>query len=61
MARVNPAFAPHVHPVAQGGMAACPVFEGGFAAVEAEVVIVVAQDSLAGKSDWTAGRDAEGR
>lgn len=51
---IGPAFAPNVHHVEAGGTAACPVFEGGFAAVEAEVVIVVAQDAPAGKADWTA-------
>ena len=51
---IGPAFAPNVHHVEQGGVAQCPVFEGGFAAVEAEVVIVVAADSPAGKADWTA-------
>ncbi|KQY81575.1 2-keto-4-pentenoate hydratase [Pelomonas sp. Root1444] len=51
---IGPAFARNVHRVAQGGTAQCPVFEGGLAAVEAEVVIVVAADSPAGKSDWTA-------
>lgn len=51
---IGPAFASNVHHVEQGGVAHCPVFEGGFAAVEAEVVIVVAADSPAGKSDWTA-------
>lgn len=51
---IGPAFAANVHPVADGGTATCPVFEGGFAAVEAEVVIVVAEDQPAGKADWTA-------
>lgn len=51
---IGPAFAPNVHHVAAGGTATCPVFEGGFAAVEAEVVIVVAEDQPAGKADWTA-------
>ncbi len=51
---IGPAFARNVHPVAPGGTATCPVFDGGFAAVEAEVVIVVAADSPAGKTDWTA-------
>lgn len=51
---IGPAFAANVHHVAPGGVAQCPVFEGGFAAVEAEVVIVAAADSPAGKSDWTA-------
>jgi 2-keto-4-pentenoate hydratase len=51
---IGPAFARNVHHVEQGGVARCPVFDGGFAAVEAEVVIVVAADAPAGKSDWTA-------
>ncbi|MBV8036747.1 hypothetical protein [Roseateles sp.] len=51
---IGPAFAANVHRVEAGGVAQCPVFEGGFAAVEAEVVIVVAADSPAGKADWTA-------
>jgi 2-keto-4-pentenoate hydratase len=51
---IGPAFAPNVHHVEAGGTATCPVFEGGFAAVEAEVVIVVAEDQPADKADWTA-------
>lgn len=51
---IGPVFAPNVHRVEPGGTATCPVFDGGFAAVEAEVVIVVAQDAPAGKADWTA-------
>jgi 2-keto-4-pentenoate hydratase len=51
---IGPAFARNVHRVAPGGVAPCPVFDGGFAAVEAEVVIVVAADTPAGRSDWTA-------
>jgi 2-keto-4-pentenoate hydratase len=51
---IGPVFARNVHRVPQGGVAQCPIFEGGFAAVEAEVVIVVAADSTPGKADWTA-------
>lgn len=51
---IGPAFARNVHHVAPGELAQCPVFEGGFAAVEAEIVIVVEADSPAGKADWTA-------
>lgn len=51
---IGPAFARNVHHVEPGATALCPVFDGGFAAVEAEVVIVVAADSPAGKADWTA-------
>lgn len=51
---IGPAFSANVHHVRPGETAQCPVFEGGFAAVESEVVIVVAADSPAGKADWTA-------
>ena len=51
---IGPAFAANIHRPAAGEAAPCPVFDGGFAAVEAEVVIVVAQDAPAGKADWTA-------
>jgi len=51
---IGPAFAANIHRPAAGEAAQCPVFDGGFAAVEAEVVIVVAQDAPAGKADWTA-------
>jgi 2-keto-4-pentenoate hydratase len=51
---IGPAFAPNVHFVDQGEVAQCPVFEDGFAAVEAEIVVVVAADAPQGKSDWTA-------
>ena len=51
---IGPAFAANIHRPAEGEAAQCPVFDGGFAAVEAEVVIVVAADSPAGKADWTA-------
>lgn len=51
---IGPAFSRNVHRVGPGEVAQCPVFDGGFAAVEAEVVIVVATDAPAGKSDWTA-------
>lgn len=50
---IGPAFARNIHSVADGGVAQCPVFEGGFAAVEAEIVIVVATDAPVGKTDWT--------
>jgi 2-keto-4-pentenoate hydratase len=50
---IGPAFARNVHWVREGEAATCPVFEGGFAAVESEIVIVVARDTPAGRSDWT--------
>lgn len=51
---IGPAFAANIHRPAVGEAAQCPVFEGGFAAVEAEIVIVVADGGPAGKADWTA-------
>lgn len=50
---IGPVFAANVHQLAAGEVASCPVFDGGFAAVEAEIVIVVAADAPAGKTDWT--------
>jgi 2-keto-4-pentenoate hydratase len=51
---IGPVFARNIHSVAEGDIAQCPVFEGGFAAVEAEIVIVVAAGAPVGKTDWTA-------
>lgn len=51
---IGPVFPRNIHRVVAGGVASCPVFDGGFAAVEAEVVIVVAADTPAGRADWTA-------
>ncbi|MFO1225447.1 2-keto-4-pentenoate hydratase [Roseateles sp.] len=51
---IGPAFAANIHRAAAGSTAQCPVFDGGFSAVEAEIVIVLKQDTPAGKTDWTA-------
>jgi 2-keto-4-pentenoate hydratase len=51
---IGPVFAGNVHHATAGELPQCPVFDGGFAAVEAEVVIVVAADAPADKADWTA-------
>lgn len=50
---IGPAFARNVHTVRAGELATCPVFDGGFAAVEAEIVIIVAKDAPEAKQDWT--------
>jgi 2-keto-4-pentenoate hydratase len=50
---VGPVFAPNVHVAAPGRTIDCPVFEGGFAAVEAEIVICVGRDAPPDKVDWT--------
>ena len=49
---VGPAFHSNVHR-AGGATVECPVFEGGFAAVEAELVISVGADAPPDKFDWT--------
>lgn len=51
---IGPVFARNVHRPQPGQVPDCPVFAGGFAAVEAEVVIVVGADAPVGKADWTA-------
>ena len=51
---IGPAFARNVHWVGAGEVAQCPAFDGGFAAVESEIIIIVASDAPAGKRDWTA-------
>lgn len=48
----GPVFRPAVHRVS-GTSIAMPVFEGGFAAVEAEVIVVVGEDAPADKTDWS--------
>jgi 2-keto-4-pentenoate hydratase len=51
--RLNgPAFSRNIH-IANGELSVCPVFDGGFAAVETEVVIRVARDAPADKTQWT--------
>jgi 2-keto-4-pentenoate hydratase len=55
---VGPAFLRNLH-VANGSIPACPIFEGGFAAVETEVVIRVRADAPQNKTDWTLGEAAD--
>jgi 2-keto-4-pentenoate hydratase len=50
---IGPAFSPNVRVVVNGQPPECPVFAGGFAAVEAEIVIVVGKDAPPAKLDWT--------
>jgi 2-keto-4-pentenoate hydratase len=51
--RLNgPAFSRNIH-MANEGLPACPVFAGGFAAVETEVVIRVGRDAPSDKTQWT--------
>lgn len=50
---IGPAFQSNVRIAAPGQVVDCPVFEGGFAAVEAELVVRVANDSPQDKLQWT--------
>ncbi len=56
---IGPAFAPNIHVAADGRTIDCPVFEGGFAAVEAELVICVGRDAPPDKVEWTLDEAAE--
>jgi 2-keto-4-pentenoate hydratase len=52
--RLNgPVFSRNVHILRPGEIAHCPVFEGGFAAVETEIVIRVGRDAPSDKLQWT--------
>lgn len=50
----GPIFASTIHEVTSGATINMPIFAGGFAAVEAEFVAVIAEDAPADKSTWTA-------
>jgi 2-keto-4-pentenoate hydratase len=56
---IGPVFAPNVHVAAPGRTLDCPVFEGGFAAVEAEIVICVGRDAPRDKVEWTLDEAAD--
>lgn len=56
---IGPAFAPNIRVAAAGRSVDCPVFEGGFAAVEAEIVIYVGRDAPPDKVEWTLDEAAD--
>ncbi|HET9446764.1 MAG TPA: hypothetical protein VFO35_10920 [Steroidobacteraceae bacterium] len=56
---IGPVFAPNVRVAEHGRIVDCPVFEGGFAAVEAEIVICVGRDAPRDKLDWTIDEAAD--
>jgi 2-keto-4-pentenoate hydratase len=56
---IGPVFAPNVQVATPGRTIECPVFEGGFAAVEAEIVICVGRDAPRDKVDWTLDEAAD--
>jgi 2-keto-4-pentenoate hydratase len=49
---IGPAFARNIHRADAGQLPECPVFEGGLAAVEAEIVVIVAKDTPPERRDW---------
>lgn len=55
---IGPAFANNIHFLKQDDVAQCPVFAGGFAAVEAELVIVMGSDPPQ-RSEWTIDEAAQ--
>jgi 2-keto-4-pentenoate hydratase len=50
---IGPAFRMNIHRARNGVAVECPVFEGGFAAIEAEIVIRVGQNAPADQLAWT--------
>jgi 2-keto-4-pentenoate hydratase len=56
---IGPVFAPNVRVASAGYPIECPVFEGGFAAVEAEIVICVGRDAPRTKFEWTIDEAAD--
>jgi 2-keto-4-pentenoate hydratase len=56
---IGPVFERNVHVSPQGIVVDCPVFAGGFAAVEAEIGIYVRAAAPRNKTDWTAQSAAD--
>jgi 2-keto-4-pentenoate hydratase len=56
---IGPVFEPNIQWARAGEDVDCPVVEGGFAAVEAEIVLRVGQDAPADKTQWTLDEAAE--
>ena len=50
---IGPVFRRNVHRPSPGAVVECPVFTGGFSAVEAEIGIIVKADAAAGRTDWS--------
>lgn len=56
---VGPVFARNLYSARSGEVVDFPVFQGGFAAVEAEIVLRVSEDAPANKINWTIDEAAE--
>src|SRR5690606_38303908 len=50
---VGPVFAPNIHWAQRDAVVQCPVFDSGFAAVEAELVIRIGEDAPAQRLHWS--------
>ncbi|HTE42018.1 MAG TPA: hypothetical protein VK629_14425, partial [Steroidobacteraceae bacterium] len=50
---IGPVFSSNLHLAGGSTAPECPIFEGGFAAVETEIVIRVRADAPADKTEWT--------
>lgn len=56
---VGPVFQRNLHIARRGEVVDFPIFQGGFAAVEAEIVLRVSEDAPANKTNWTIDEAAE--
>jgi 2-keto-4-pentenoate hydratase len=56
---IGPVFSRNLHVAAAGLVIDCPVYVGGFAAVEAEIGVYVRASAPHGKTDWTAASAAD--
>ncbi len=54
----GPIFENAIRSVANGEIVRMPAYRGGFAAVEAEYVAIIARDTPEGKTSWTTGEAA---
>ena len=50
---IGPAFSPNIRFASTAAAPECQVFSGGFAAVEAEIVVIVGADAPATQTEWT--------
>ena len=56
---IGPVFGRNLHIAAAGIVIDCPIYVGGFAAVEAEIGVYVRAGAPRGKTDWTAASAAD--
>jgi 2-keto-4-pentenoate hydratase len=56
---VGPVFQRNLRWARNGEIVDCPVIDGGFAAVEAEIVLRVSEDAPSGKTQWSIDEAAE--